>query len=184
MGRKAVTGWVPATLCRGDPLGHTDPSPAFALHRYGYTALHWAAEHGHLPAVRALIRAGAPLDIQTYGRWALLWRAGRRGAEIGGGSARASAAAKPPLMPPSPAGARRCTSLPSTATPTQWPRCSAPARTRPSRTTAGNAVPRRHGPPCRRPPCRRCPAGGRQSNSHKRLGRAARTRQRWYPNVA
>ena len=47
--------------------------------------------HGHLPAVRALIHAGTPLDIQDNG-WALLWGGSARG-RIGGGSARASAAA-------------------------------------------------------------------------------------------
>jgi ankyrin repeat protein len=94
MGRKAVTGWVPATLCRGYPLGHTDPSLAFALHRWHRrTALHLAAEHGHLRAVNALIHAGAPLDIQDNGtRWALLCGGSAQG-RIGGGSARASAAA-------------------------------------------------------------------------------------------
>jgi len=44
---------------RGYPLGHTDPSPAFALLRDGMTALHWAARHGHQRSVRALIHAGA-----------------------------------------------------------------------------------------------------------------------------
>jgi ankyrin repeat protein len=29
------------------------------------TALHWAARHGHLSSVHALINAGASLDIQT-----------------------------------------------------------------------------------------------------------------------
>ncbi len=82
-----------ATLCRGYPLGHTDPSPAFALHRDGWTALHWAARHGHLPSVNALIHAGAPVNIQDNGyyRWALLCGGSARG-RIGGGSARASAA--------------------------------------------------------------------------------------------
>jgi hypothetical protein len=117
---------------RGYPLVHTDPSPASALHRTGWTALHYAVYLRHLPAVRALINAGAPLDIQSNNGWAFR-AAGRRGPV-------------PPPMPPSPAGTlRRCTALPTTATPTQWPRCSAPARTRPSGTSGGNAVPRRHG---------------------------------------
>jgi ankyrin repeat protein len=52
-----------------------------------------AAEHGHLRAVNALIHAGAPLDIQDNGtRWALLCGGSAQG-RIGGGSARASAAA-------------------------------------------------------------------------------------------
>jgi hypothetical protein len=50
-------------------------------------------------------------------------------------------------VPPSPAATRRCTWLPTTATPTQWPRCSAPARTRPSRTASGTLCrAARHGP--------------------------------------
>ena len=70
---------------RGCPLGHTDPSPAFASHRYSKSALHVAAEHGHLPAVRALIHAGAPLDIQTSGRFFGIF--GGRWALLCGGSA-------------------------------------------------------------------------------------------------
>jgi hypothetical protein len=126
---RPVTGWVPAALCRGYPLGHTDPSPAFALHREGWTALHFAAIHGHLPAVNALIHAGAPLEIQTNGLgWALLCN-------------RSAGPNRRGPLPPPPAGGRRCSSLPSTAAPTQRPRCSAPAR--PSRAHTGNAVPHR-----------------------------------------
>ncbi len=56
--------------------------------------LHHAAFYGHLPAVNALIHAGAPLDIEHYDypRWALLCGGSARG-RIGGGWARASAAA-------------------------------------------------------------------------------------------
>jgi hypothetical protein len=114
LGRKAGYGMVPATLFRAYPLGHTDLSPAFALHRDGQTALHWAVGYGHLPAVNALIHAGAPLDIQSKGRWAFR-AAGRRGAE----SVAGRRGPVPPPMPPSPAGRRRrCTTLPATATPT------------------------------------------------------------------
>jgi hypothetical protein len=72
----------------------TAPPPPFALHRWGgMTALHWAAFLGHLPAVRALVHAGAPLDIQTNdGRWAFCAVGSARG-RIGGGSARAAASA-------------------------------------------------------------------------------------------
>jgi hypothetical protein len=52
-----------------------------------------------------------------------------------------------PVPPPFPTGPRRCTLLPTMATPAKCPRCSAPARTRPSRTTSGplrRAAP--HGP--------------------------------------
>jgi cytohesin len=73
------------------------------LHRNGWTALHFAARHGHLPAVRALIHAGAPLDIQDNYRWAFC-AAGRRGAE--------SVAGRRGPMPPSGAAvARRWTPL-------------------------------------------------------------------------
>ena len=83
-----VREWAPAALGRGYPLGHADPSPAVAWHRYGRTALHWAVRHGHLPAVHALIRAGAPLDVQTNGifggRWALVGGGAGRRAGMGG----------------------------------------------------------------------------------------------------
>ena len=101
---RAGTGWAPAALGRGYPLGHADPSPAVAWHRLnGWTALHHAARHGHLPAVHALINAGAPLDVQEITRWALLGGgAGRRARPkaaggVGGGPV-------PPPMPPPPAG--------------------------------------------------------------------------------
>ncbi len=58
-------GGLRDALCRAYPLGHTDPSPAFVFYREGWTALHYAACYGHLPAVRALINAGAPLHIET-----------------------------------------------------------------------------------------------------------------------
>ena len=52
------------------------------------TALHWAVHHGHLDTVRALIHAGASLNIQDGRRWALKIAAvdatdwcGRRGPE-------------------------------------------------------------------------------------------------------
>ncbi len=96
---------------RGYPLGHTDPSPAFVLHRKGYTALHYAAQRGHwhLPAVNALIRvdprAGAPLNIQKWDNgiyhsgWCAFCAAGRRGAE--------SAAGRRGPVPPSGAAVAR-----------------------------------------------------------------------------
>ena len=40
-------------------------------------------------------------------------------------------------------------------------------------------MPRRHRPRRRRRQCRRCPAGARQSDAHKIMGTAARTRRRW-----
>lgn len=43
----------------------------------GATAMHWAAWHGHLAAVRALLEAGAPFDERepTYGSTPLAWAA-------------------------------------------------------------------------------------------------------------
>jgi hypothetical protein len=79
---------------RGYPLGHTDPSPAFALHRYGCTALHWAAEHGHLPSVCAFINAGAPLDIQDCIGWAFLRRFGAAESVRSGWASAAATAAR------------------------------------------------------------------------------------------
>ena len=70
------------------------------------TALHWAARHGHLPAVNALIHAGAPLDVQDNNRWPLVVAGRVGGAAEGGGRGRrrASAAANA-------AAARRSTPL-------------------------------------------------------------------------
>jgi hypothetical protein len=105
--------------------------------------------------------AGHPDQRHQVG---FLWRRVGCGAE----SAAGRRGPVPPPMPPSPAGSgRRCTTLPPTATPTQRPRCSAPARTRPSRTAAGNAVPRRTG----RPPTGRHAAGVLQED-----GRGTRTK--------
>jgi ankyrin repeat protein len=63
--RAGRTGWVPATRV-GVPSGPHRPLPRLRLHRHagGMTALHHAARCGHLLIVRALIRAGASLDIQ------------------------------------------------------------------------------------------------------------------------
>jgi hypothetical protein len=129
------------------------------------TALHYAAARGHLPAVRALIHAGAPLDIQaTDGfRWPFC-AAGRRGAE----SARVSAGQCRRRCRRSSAGTRRCTSLPTTATPTQRPRCSAPARTRSSRMATGTL--------CRatRADRHRPPAAGVRRDTAEKLGQSHR----------
>ena len=50
------------------------------MHREGWTALHYAVSHGHLPSFDALINAGASLNIQTNeyfgGRWAFGGRHG------------------------------------------------------------------------------------------------------------
>ena len=101
----AVSGLPPGPH-RPLPAQQGEVQAAFALHRKGKTALHYAAEHGHLPAVNALIHAGAPLDVQDYDRfvrWAFC-AAGRRGAE--------SVAGRRGPMPPSGAAvARRWTPL-------------------------------------------------------------------------
>ncbi len=95
-------------------------SPAVALHRYGCTALHWAARYGHLPAVRALIHAGASLHIQTNGsgfagRWdSRLGGSARTASPAGGIPAWAVGSARPNRRGSeraSAAGARRTTPL-------------------------------------------------------------------------
>ena len=59
------------------------------------TALHWAAVKGHLDTVRALIHAGASLNIQTDGMYGRRWAfcGGRRGRLVRSGSASAAAGA-------------------------------------------------------------------------------------------
>ncbi len=61
----AVTGWARATRVGPTLWATPTPPPAFVFQREGWTALHYAACYGHLPAVRALIHAGAPLHIET-----------------------------------------------------------------------------------------------------------------------
>ncbi len=71
----------------------------------------------------------------------------------------------PPPLPAGP-GARLSTLLPPMATPTQRPRCSAPARTRPSRAAPGKGALRRaapHGQPPQPQP--RCPQGDGRARS-------------------
>jgi hypothetical protein len=48
---------------------YAKPSAFLCLRRDGETALHWAVIHGHLPAVLALIHAGASLNIKTSREW-------------------------------------------------------------------------------------------------------------------
>ena len=43
------------------------PSPSPAVHRYAWTALHYAAESGNCRIVRKLIDANADVDAQTSG---------------------------------------------------------------------------------------------------------------------
>jgi ankyrin repeat protein len=38
--------------------------PLNSIDRKGYTALHWASANGHLPVVKALVEAGATVDLQ------------------------------------------------------------------------------------------------------------------------
>jgi ankyrin repeat protein len=63
----------PATCCfvfwyrlGGYPVGPI-PSPSPAVHRYAWTALHYAAESGNCRIVRKLIDANADVDAQTSG---------------------------------------------------------------------------------------------------------------------
>ena len=81
------------------------PPPPFALLREGMTALHWAAYRGHQRSVRALINAGASLDIQTTGNGL----SGRWDSRLGG-SARPKRCGRGGPVPPSVAR-RKCTPL-------------------------------------------------------------------------
>jgi hypothetical protein len=107
------------------------------------------------------------------------------------GAGRRGPAPPPVPPPPPPAGRRRrCTTPPKKATPTQRPRCSAPARTRPSRTKTGTpcrAAPHRPTATGRQPPVsrRRTAEEVAQANGHsgayaaavaQARGRAARHR--------
>ena len=54
------------------PLGHPTPHQPCLRRLDRMTARHWAAWHGHLLSVHALINAGASLDIhdnEGYGWW-------------------------------------------------------------------------------------------------------------------
>ncbi len=147
------------------------------------TALHHAVDHGHLATVRALIHAGAALDILANDydfRWAFCG-AGRRGAESVRGR-------RGPVPPAGAAVARSYTPLHLAADNGHADAMAAllgAGADASIQDSIGYAVPRRAARADRhRPPCRRCPAGGRQSNAHKRMGRAARTRRRWRRRAA
>jgi ankyrin repeat protein len=80
-----MTGEEPAAIVRaaGDGSAHAVPVLAAVGYDFstegpwGGTALHWAAWHGHVALVRALITAGSPINRRdrTYGSSPIAWAA-------------------------------------------------------------------------------------------------------------
>ncbi len=146
------------------------------------TALHYAAAHGHLPSVNALIHSGASLHIQTNGSYyrCAFW-GGRRGRWCGRGS---------PVPPPF---ARRYTAL-------HWAAYNGHADATAALLGAGadaaiedfyfigcaaqrSAAQRRSAQPTATAAVAAL-VGRRQGNAHKRMGRAAHMRRRWSRRAA
>ncbi len=142
------------------PPHHAGP----AVHRFGRTALHWAAEFGNRRMIRSLVDAKAAVNAQDIVGCAVCAR-GESAVECAG---RAPAAVGR-------AGRRRCT-MPRTKAilhPSRSCCCAAP--TGPSRTNSGTAALRRTAETENR--SSRARAGTRRSNSRKTMGSSRHTRR-------
>ncbi len=161
----------PAVLCFGYRLGTKvppwgpPPHPGPAVHRFGRTALHWAAINGNRRMIRSLVDADADFNAQEdYWRCAVC--ACSESAVECAGRVRAAVGR---------AGARRCT-LPRPMAilhPSRSCCCAAP--TGPSRTTTGTAALRRTAETENR--SSRARAGARRSNS--RNGEGSSRASKW-----
>jgi hypothetical protein len=139
------------------------PHPGPAVHSFGNTALHYAAECGNRRIVRLLVGFGADVNAQDK-EWCAVSACGDR---------RECAGRVPAAV--CRAGGRRCT-VPWTKTkPTSSPSCCCAAPTGPSRTATGNAALRRTAEP---KPHSRARAGRRRSNGRNGEGSSRRTRRR------
>ena len=66
----------------GVPPWGPPPHPGPAVHRYGHTALHWAARYGNRRIVRSLVASGA--DVNAQNRFGCAVSACGESAECGG----------------------------------------------------------------------------------------------------
>jgi hypothetical protein len=153
------TGWVP-----GYPRGGPPPHPGPAVHRYGYTALHWAAVHGNRRIVRLLVDANADVNAQSdHGGCAV---------SACGESAVSAAAESPPPSAVQGHAAARCRVL--------WQnrrhRRAAAARRRRGR-PGRQRVPLRCAAQPNRNRNSRARAGARRSNTRKSVGSSRGTRR-------
>jgi hypothetical protein len=161
----------PAGLCFGYRLGTgvppwgPPPHAGAAVHRYGSTALHYAAEYGNRRIVRSLVDANADVNGQDHFGCAVC--ACGESAECAG---RVPAAVGR-------AGSRRCTSPRSVAVPHASRSCCCAAPTGPSGPSTGNAALRRTAETetlnsrARAGPCRSKSRNGLGSSRPTRRGR-------------
>ena len=147
-------------LGTGVPPWGPPPHPGPAVHRYGYTALHFAAQFGDRRIVRSLVASGADVNAQDGIGCAvsacgeLVECAGRVAAAVGR------------------AGTRRCTAAMAIRRPSRSCCCAAP--TGPSR-PSGNAALRRTAETEDR--SSRARAGTRRSDTRNSVGSSRNTRQ-------
>ncbi len=131
----------------GVPPQSPPPHPGPAVHSYGITALHFAAQYGNRRIVRLLVASDADVNAQNRYNGCGFFRFG-----VGG-------VRRPSPRPVCRAGGRRCTLPRPMADRTRSPSCSCAAPTGPSRTTStGNAELRRTADRNAQPrACRRTP---------------------------
>jgi hypothetical protein len=153
-------------LGTGVPPWGPPPHPGPAVHRYGDTALHWAAIKGNRRMIGLLVDANADVNAQDCSRCAVCAR-GESAVEC---ADRVRAAVGR-------AGTRRCTWLRAMAILHPSRSCCCAAPTGPSRTTtySGNAAPRRTAETENRNG--RARAGTRRSNSRNGLGSSQPTKR-------
>jgi hypothetical protein len=161
----------PAVLCFGYRLGTgvppwgPPPHPGPAVHRFGDTALHWAADCGTRRMIRSLVDANADVHARDCDGCAVC-ACGESADECAGRVAAAVGRA----------GGRRCTMPGSKAIRHPSRSCCCAAPTGPSRTTSsGNAALRRTAETENR--SSRARAGPRRSNGRNGMGSSRPTKR-------